>query len=174
MGGGNMKTNKKFSVIEMMTVILVILLLISLTIPIFTKVKMNAKTTLCKSQLRQIGVLITSYVADNRGYLPDDRFEDYCGGNDLYENWSGHLLPYLASTFTSYTANDNYVVLSDAYEKGGHDELKTFICPEIHNNTYDVNVFNTCGMKTPRVSKLSLGVLVNNGYDGGILKTEQI
>ena len=146
----------------MMTVILVILLLISLIIPIFTNVKMNAKTTLCKSQMRQIGVLITTYVADNRGYLPDDRREDYFrgGNNELYENWNSHLLPYACPRITSYTeclklvstgdvwiygnvnppyssspANpltDGWVVVKDAYLKGGFDELKVFICPEIH------------------------------------------
>ena len=111
-----MKLKKSFSILELMTVILIILLLISLTIPVFINVKKNARTAICKSNLRQIGVLLTNYQSDHNGYLPNDAAGvDYSAdpkhsdipqptqvwqaknnpNNMLYQNWNGHLLPYI-------------------------------------------------------------------------------
>ena len=117
-----MKVLNKFSIIELMTVVLIVLLLMSLTIPIFVNLKLNARTIICKNNLRQMGVLITSYQSNNGSYLPNDesfyRHSDgaacgyvgeckrphipgdipFAGGktnNSLYQNWNGHLIPYL-------------------------------------------------------------------------------
>jgi prepilin-type processing-associated H-X9-DG protein len=101
-----MKTTKSFNLIELITVILVILLLISLTIPTFSKLKMSARSTLCKGQMRQLGVLFTSYTTDFDGYLPNDLKTDIktstFSNNELYANWNGHLLPYLDSGIKTY------------------------------------------------------------------------
>lgn len=187
-----------------MTVVLVILLLISLTIPIFVNLKMNARSALCKSQLRQMGVLITSYTAENNGYLPNDDTTDIPApinnnhwsvkaedklNNELYRNWNGHLLPYLdgvrlTDKYTRYAnlnlvkpsgywdattlpvpvspktkLNQGWVVLEDAFLKGGYDDLKLFICPEVHANTMDIDVSNKyLGFRMPRISCMLNGV----------------
>ena len=200
----------KFSIIELMTVVLIILLLISLIVPVFTNLKMNARTSLCKGNLRQVGTLITSYQSDNGGYLPnDDAFRHHfdgaicpyncgkphksgdipnpeVGNNSFYQNWNGHLLPYLdvklPDRYTRYAmvtkvgttrydaaqlggpANppppdvlkNGWIVIDDALRIGGHQDLKSFICPEIHQNTFDVaasNKFN--GVRIPRIQQLS-------------------
>lgn len=103
-----MYTKKKFSIIELLTVILVILLLISLLIPFFVSLKINAQTALCKNQMRQLGVLMTSYAASHDGYLPNDNQLDIPApsisnqNNNYYANWNGHLLPFLDNGIKSY------------------------------------------------------------------------
>ena len=194
-----MKFKKFFTIIELLTVILVILTLMSLLIPVFSNLKMNARTAICKSQLRQVSTLITSYMSDYNGYLPYKNasiVDDYhrpsdiprptTGNNELYQFWNGHLLPYfhdlnLPDKYTRYAIvtkkevtrfdtaqfgsapnpppdnvlKNGWVVVDDAYQKGGYNDLRAFICPEIHQNCADIKVkilFN--GIKIPRISQL--------------------
>lgn len=209
-----MRNIKFFSIIELMIVVLVILLLISLAVPAFSKLKMNARAAICKSNLKQIGTLVTSYQSDHYGYLPyknangkyssDNGKSDIpiptVGNNELYRNWNGHLLPYmdvyLPDKYTRYAMltkkectryfhaqlggpenpppadilKGGWVVVDDAYRKGGYQDLKIFICPEIHQNTIDVmaNIkFN--GIKIPRISQLcNQGFQDVGGYDYGM------
>lgn len=135
------------------------------------------------------------------------------GNNQLYRNWNGHLLPYidinLPDKYTRYAmytvrgttrfhssqlggppnpppANvltNGWIVVDDAQKIGGYQDLKTFICPEILQNTFDVAAsikFN--GVKIPRIQKLCTGGVTSmsaigdtKGYDysmaGGIPTT---
>lgn len=225
-----MRLRNPFSIIEMMTVVFIILLLMSLLIPTFQDLKMNARNSICKGQLRQIGTLITSYTTDQNGFLPNDTanpftlnnglrvpsdipvppkkgYYDAGPNNNLYGNWNGHLLPYidvnLPDKYTRYAmvtkigstrfsstqlgsgvenpppANvltNGWAVIDDAYRIGGHQDLKVFICPEIHQNTFDVGAaikFN--GIKIPRIQQLCTGGITGfgafsdtKGYDYGM------
>lgn len=203
-----MKRYHLFSIIEMLTVTFIILLLMSLIAPSFSKLKMNARSSLCKNQLRQLGVLFNSYATDHDGLLPNDlktdipkSFEKVGSNtvtlnNELYSNWNGHLLPYLNSGLKSYQRTSKlrkdgeiytydyvygkntgttspadeldgaWIVIRDACYKGGFNDLKQFICPEIHTNTYDVGISNDFnGLKIPRVSQMTHWQgFVNMGY----------
>ncbi len=211
----------KFSIVEMITVVFIIMLLMTLITPAFVKLKMNARSTLCKNQLKQIGSLITSYQTDNNGFFPNDDAEtkfDYhqrisdlgrtnTNNNQLYSNWNGHLLPYVSTPLKSYerrakVAKDGltrwvktvgssttsetappadpttnaWVVIEDALKKGGFQDLKVFICPEIHNSTIDVSVAKLYnGLRIPRITQLcdyaGFNALNNNYVGGGIPTT---
>lgn len=184
-----------------MTVILIILLLISLIVPQYVNLKKSARSATCKSQLRQIGILMTSYSSDNGGHLPNDGIYSYndfawyggarhigdlppgVGNSGFYKHWNGHLLPYLASNLlpnynrgvngTVVTTNGNsrieiqpaptpihdvlkngWAVLDDALHNGGYQDLKVFICPEVHNTTDVGGVVTYNGLKAPRISLL--------------------
>ena len=211
-----MKSKKFFSIIEMMTVVLIVLLLLSLSIPVFVNLKMNAKTAICKNHLHQLGVLFTSYQTDQNGYLPNDEAytwhlddntlcgyslttckrkhithdipETSKGSNAYYRNWNGHLLPYLnfnlpdkytrqamvtkvgttrydpaqlggpANKPPADVLKNGWIVVDDALQVGGYQDLKTFICPEIHGSTFDVAAaikFN--GVQIPRIQQLCTG-----------------
>lgn len=198
------KFKKLFSIIELMTVILVILLLISLLIPIFVNAKLNARTALCKSNMHQISVLITSYQSDSSGYFPNDNITDipiipYLGGyspnNELYANWNGHLMPYieinLPDRYTRYAMvtkvevtryhdsqlggepnlpppnvlANGWAVIDDAFRLGGYQDLKIFICPEIHQNTFDVGASkNFNNIRIPRISQLCSGGINSSSF----------
>jgi prepilin-type N-terminal cleavage/methylation domain-containing protein/prepilin-type processing-associated H-X9-DG protein len=59
-----------FTLIELLVVISIIAVLAALILPVLGKVQENANSTKCTSNLRQIGVAIGSYGADNDGLLP--------------------------------------------------------------------------------------------------------
>ena len=105
----------KFSIIELSTVILIILLLISLLIPAFVSLKMNARTAICKGQMRQIGVLMSLYASTYDGFLPNDNVWNWHqngyysdlgwrnnANNGLYGDWNGHLLPFIDTPIKNY------------------------------------------------------------------------
>ena len=220
-----MKSKKVFSIIELMTVVVIVLLLMSLTIPLFVNLKMNARTAICKNQLRQIGVLMTSYFSAYNGFLTNDNaggqdgsgnklqndlgnFRSKWENNEFYKNWNGHLLPFFDTPLKSFAREakvsidgnvrwhdrfgggaydykdsiaipknpfaSGWVVINDAYKKGGYGDLKTFICPEIHGNTYDVRASNTTnGGQFPRMKLADYcGFEQNNGnYTGNGVPT---
>ena len=61
-----------FTLVELMTVVGLIAVLVSLFMPVLSKVRAAANTTGCIANLRQIGAAWTTYLADNHGRLPDD------------------------------------------------------------------------------------------------------
>ena len=60
-----------FTLIEMMVVVFIISLLVSITAVAVNRAKEKARQTDCMSNLRQLGVAIVAYRADNRGRNPD-------------------------------------------------------------------------------------------------------
>ncbi|PCJ58126.1 MAG: hypothetical protein COA79_13985 [Planctomycetota bacterium] len=104
----------KFSLIEMMTVIVVILILITLSVPSINQIKKKARTVICANQMKQLGVLISTYTNDNDGKLPyttnytknatgiTSSYKDKKVYGPLYGSWAGHLLPYLNFEPTSW------------------------------------------------------------------------
>jgi prepilin-type N-terminal cleavage/methylation domain-containing protein/prepilin-type processing-associated H-X9-DG protein len=59
-----------FTLIELLVVISIISLLMAILIPGLGKARASAKRTTCKSNLRQIGVGIRSYLDDSRDLMP--------------------------------------------------------------------------------------------------------
>src|SRR5688500_5299182 len=60
-----------FTLTELLTVVGLITLLVSLLMPVMSKVRAAANNTTCLSNLRQMGVAWTMYVAEQHGRLPD-------------------------------------------------------------------------------------------------------
>ena len=70
------KTSRGFTLIELLVVIGVIAILISLLLPALIQARHAAKTIVCLSNLRQIGMSMTLYMTESRGYSPESyRFE---------------------------------------------------------------------------------------------------
>src|SRR5438093_5027892 len=67
-----MKNERKkgFTLVELLVVIAVIGILAALIFPAFARVKDTARTTQCASNLRQMGLAMTMYFADNHDHYP--------------------------------------------------------------------------------------------------------
>ncbi len=65
-----MKKRNAFTLVELLVVIGIIALLISMLIPVLNKVKENANTVKCASQMRQLVTAILMYAGDNKSNFP--------------------------------------------------------------------------------------------------------
>ncbi|HZN68751.1 MAG TPA: type II secretion system protein [Tepidisphaeraceae bacterium] len=70
MHGNPTRHRRAFTLTELLTVVGLISLLVSLLMPLVTKVRTAADATACLSTLRQMGAAWTMYTVENRGRLP--------------------------------------------------------------------------------------------------------
>ncbi|MFA7342992.1 MAG: prepilin-type N-terminal cleavage/methylation domain-containing protein [Terrimicrobiaceae bacterium] len=59
-----------FTLVELLAVIAIIALLSALLLPFYSKIIGTANRAACVSNLRNIGIAVTTYMADNDGYYP--------------------------------------------------------------------------------------------------------
>jgi len=64
------RTRMGFTLIELLVVITILGVLAALLFPVFLKARENANKTVCVSNLRQIGLALQMYQADDSGVLP--------------------------------------------------------------------------------------------------------
>ena len=70
--GVSVRQSLAFTLIELLVVISVIALLIAITLPVFGKVRSQARALVCQSNLRQWGMTLNVYTMENEGSLPTD------------------------------------------------------------------------------------------------------
>jgi prepilin-type N-terminal cleavage/methylation domain-containing protein len=64
-----MNRTRGFTLVELLVVIAIIALLMSILMPALAKVREQAKTVLCQSNLRQMGAAFDMYTTDNGGFF---------------------------------------------------------------------------------------------------------
>ena len=81
---------KRFSLIELLIVVAVIAILVGLLLPALNKARETAQAINCVSNLKQIGVGLAAYTADNDDYLipaRDRRFNGNVSALALPSGW---------------------------------------------------------------------------------------
>jgi len=78
-----------FTLVELLVVISIVALLVAMLLPAVTSAREQARRTICKSNLRQIGIGCKAYVTDNNGRYPITPWVTNWGnasGGDAYSN----------------------------------------------------------------------------------------
>jgi len=89
-----MRRSRGFTLIELLVVIAVIALLMSILMPALQRVKKQARTVACLSNLKQWGLYFSMYTDDNNGYFQ----EGWWPGQDYRGTWVALLRPYYESS----------------------------------------------------------------------------
>jgi len=84
---------RAFTLIELLVVVAIIGALAALLLPAIRVVKEAANATVCSSQLRQIGTVLTGYSADHNGYIPPGERTD--PSNPDSGKWFRFIMPYV-------------------------------------------------------------------------------
>lgn len=105
------KKNPAFTLIELLVVISIIAVLMAIMMPALAKVREQAKTTICKTRLKDIGNAVGIYSNDYPDKLPDSQWY-YC-------RWMHKLAPYYG------IASEG----DDTYSTWGVYSWKIYRCP---------------------------------------------
>jgi prepilin-type N-terminal cleavage/methylation domain-containing protein len=87
------KNKTGFTLIELLVVISIIAILMAVLMPALQKAREQAKTTICKSQLKQFSVALILYAEDNDGKLLTQEW-GLNNTTNLQGYWFGRLGPY--------------------------------------------------------------------------------
>jgi len=85
-----MSRKRGFTLIELLVVIAIIALLMAMLMPALAKVRKQAKAIVCRSNLKQWGLIFSMYTADNNGYF----HLGYYGDSSYRKRWPGVYLEY--------------------------------------------------------------------------------
>lgn len=124
-----MKSQRGFTLLEMMIVVAIIAILAMLLIPNFTHARAQAQTAACESNLRAIGTAMELYYTDNQGYPSGTAVS--LDGTDLLAT-KGYL-PNVPHDPAAASGASNLYKYSTVAASGSTPASYTVTCPGIHD-----------------------------------------
>ena len=122
-----------FTLVELLVVVMIIAILAALLFPAIQGLPARANTVKCVSNLRVMGVGISSYGGDHNGELP---YGGKHGDSEISVRWEDHILPYVDSEAKPSTgAGSTFAGLVN--REVGFPPVKIFDCPSIANGPRD-------------------------------------
>ena len=109
---------KKFTLIELLVVVAIIGILVSILIPSLSKAREKTKSAVCKSNLKQLGIICYMYAESNNDHFPMRDFNNKISYDDYLAGYDGREV----LTSSEMTANG----LTAAQVEGKHG---VYICP---------------------------------------------
>lgn len=76
-GGSQLRSGRGFTLIELLVVVAIIALLVSILLPSLNRARQRAKDLVCRTQLRNLGVALTSYNNEENDAIPLNTNQDY-------------------------------------------------------------------------------------------------
>ncbi len=140
-----------FTLIELLTVIAIIGILAAIIIPTAGNVRGSAKGAQCRSNLRQIGLAISLYPADNKGFYPRARWNEVNGVADA--NWAQALTPYIpGKPNTNAVINPVFLCPSEAIQPapGAGGSFLQYFCTNALEKDNTTNLVTPGGTSGPR------------------------
>jgi prepilin-type processing-associated H-X9-DG protein len=131
---------KRFTLIEMLLVIAIIVILVAMLLPMMSRAKESGKRATCLSNQKQIGVALLVYASDHKRKLPETQATTQPG-------WG---------VWTIYK-NDTYFGLGKLYDQGYLSAAKAYYCPSWE-----------CPPETGAAWKAQYGYLNETGTSGGL------
>jgi len=167
--GGWSNRRSGFNLIELLVVIAIIAILAALLFPALQRAKFASKNTVCKNNLRQLGIALTLYVGEANAY-------PYTVDANVSKTWFHFLAPYyhnssnvmMCPTFKGEWPIERAIVwISDnAYHRNPTDTNTGVAGVSYGYNGFGVGSANV----TSWTANLGLGVQVNPGQTMPVVK----
>ncbi|MDR1282886.1 MAG: type II secretion system GspH family protein [Opitutaceae bacterium] len=128
-----------FTLIELLTVIVIIGILAAITIPVVGKVRDSARTAQCASNLRQLAIASLAYAGDNKDCIVPWRV------NNTSPYWTTSLLPYISAKKPNSGEVDNTIFLCPVEKPNKATPPATFYVEDRVRIRYSINLHITDG-----------------------------
>ena len=63
-------SSRAFTLIELLVALGIVILLVAISFPLLTSAQQSARSAVCASNLRQVGILLNTYLVSSNGVLP--------------------------------------------------------------------------------------------------------